>query len=169
MDWKSVLKTGLKKTETTGFARICLGNKKDTDALIVALKGSDKTVARKAAWVVSTLAELDKDAVSLYAEDFIDVIVGSDDYSVIREILKIFLLIVPPANAEGKLIDSCFRFILQPASDTAVKYTSMRIISRAAKRYPELNSELKECLHTVMPNVTAPLQWQMKKLIAKMK
>ena len=51
----------------------------------------------------------------------------------------------------GIVVDICFNFLASPKEPTAVKYFSMEILFREAKKEPDLFHEIKILINDQMP------------------
>lgn len=163
INWDEQLHSGIKKELVISLALAAIKSNRDTDSLIAAISHRNKIISRKAAWVVSTIAEMDCSRLASYIPVFLAIIRSSNDSSVLRELLKIFLLMPTTESTEGQLIHDCFRLLMKSDSDLAVRYTSMRLIIRSTQNHPELKRELDDCISAIMPQVSGALQRQMKK------
>jgi hypothetical protein len=57
---------------------------------------------------------------------------------------------IPPA-LQGRVVNSCFYFLLDPSEPLAIRAFSMRVLLRLAKKEPDLVHELKQTIESILP------------------
>jgi hypothetical protein len=68
-----------------------------------------------------------------------------------RNTLRILVNFIIPEKLLGIVVDICFNFLASPKEPTAVKYFSMEILFREAKKEPDLFHEIKILINDQMP------------------
>lgn len=68
----------------------------------------------------------------------------------------------------GKLVDSCFVFLNDPAEKTAVKIYALDILYRTASEYPEIRPELIASIEYILPYSSKGLVSKGNKLLHKL-
>lgn len=68
-----------------------------------------------------------------------------------RNILRIYQFVPVPAKFQGRLVDTCFRFLTSKDEPIAVKAFAMTILKKIAKENPDLKQEVKMVVEELLP------------------
>jgi hypothetical protein len=70
-----------------------------------------------------------------------------------------------PLKYEGMIMNTCFEYIENPKEAVAIKAFSLTILSRLAKKYPEIIPEIKLLIEDQAPVQTAAFTSRAKKVL----
>ncbi|MEN9346597.1 MAG: hypothetical protein RLZZ77_108 [Bacteroidota bacterium] len=168
-NWKDHLHTSMKKVEVELLAKRVLDDHSLLESLILACENKDSVLSRKGAWVLGVVSQKNKNLISPYSERLVHLLGNTHDSSVHREVFKVLAAQKLPDDLFAQVLDFSFNSLNNPLSDTAVKYNSFLFIIKSLPKYPELKNELLAITERQIPHVTAPLAYQMKKHLAKLK
>lgn len=112
---------------------------------------SHKTLAWKAAWVLSHLCELRPDLFYDKTQDLQQLLQSSPFDGVRRSVLYI-LSFCPVSHFNVEFINTCFEWMLSPKQAVAIQMYSMRVLLNVCRQMPEFKAELQLCLENTDPN-----------------
>lgn len=154
----------------------------NTDAIAKAI-GSDPTEFKKiieiiytakaplpqrASWLLMVISRSHPELITPYVTQFINSISGFTIDGIKRNMLSALCTQEIPKRAQGKLVSTCFDFILSPSETVAVKVLSLDILSRFIKDYPELKNELRAAIEDQLPKTTIAFQSKGRKILKKL-
>lgn len=73
-----------------------------------------------------------------------------------------------PEEHEGEAIDIMFQYVMDPKADTHIKTVSLTVLHGLAKKYPELNNEIKLCIEEQINTADVSFQKTAKKILAEL-
>ncbi len=88
--------------------------------------------------------------------------------SVKRNTLRFLQVTDVPLKYEGTIMNTCFEYIENPKEAVAIKAFSLTILSRLAKKYPEIISEIKLLIKEQAPVQTAAFTSRAKKILKEL-
>jgi len=159
----------MKKVEVELLAKRVMEEPLLLQSLVQCCESADAILSRKGSWVLGVVAQKQKELIAPFTKRLVHVLRTSNDSSVHREVFKIIVTQKLPDDLFGEVLDFSFNSLNDPHSDTAVKYNSFLFVIKCLPHYPELKNELVAIAERQMPHVTAPLAYQMKKHLARLK
>jgi hypothetical protein len=72
-----------------------------------------------------------------------------------RNTVRLLESVVFPLKYEGRVMEICFRYLQSPDEAVAVKAFSIGILSKLAKKYPEIIPEIKLIIEEQLPHQSA--------------
>lgn len=84
-----------------------------------------------------------------------------------RNTLSLFVYGPIPEEFEGKIMDLCFNFISDPVETTAIKSSSLGILEKISKKYPEILPELTIILEDQLPYETTSFKLKVKGILKR--
>ena len=130
-----------------------IGTKQERfDELLNILLQGDFKMAQRASWPFCISAIRRPDFIKNHLPKIIENLKRADIHKgVRRNTLSLFVYSPIPENIEGEIMDMCFNFILDPGETTAIKSSSLGILEKLSKRYPEILPELKIIMEDQLP------------------
>ncbi len=113
------------------------------DELLNLLFQGEFKVAQRASWPFSIAAIKNPLIIQNHLEEIIGNLKRTDIHKgVRRNTLSIFVYGPISEKFEGQIMDACFNFLLDPNETTAIKSSSLGILEKLIKKYPEILPEL---------------------------
>jgi len=103
-------------------------------------------VPPRAAWVAELMSQKDPELIKPWMDNIIQNLEKFTHPGTRRNILKILMRTEIPEEHQGRLIDICFRWIMDENKKVASKVFAMQIIENHIPLYPELGVELSEVI-----------------------
>lgn len=130
------------------FIAHCVGdNKQSFDKIIQLLLKEKDPVPARAAWVTEIVCLKYPGLITPYIHDLIEALPFFTHPGSRRNTLKILSRCsIDDEDDQGKLIDLCFKWIMEQGKTVAVKIFCMQILSNQLEIYPELAYELKSVI-----------------------
>ena len=85
-----------------------------------------------------------------------------------RNTVRFLQHITLPKSLHGDLMESCFKFLIDPKETIAVRVFSMSVLANLAKEYPEIKSELRSILDDVRENKTPAFRSRSRKVMKEL-
>ncbi len=126
----------------------------------------DARLSQRASWCVNWAAK----KYPQMLEPYIDLLVArlqmpNANDSVQRNALKILNDITIPEKHHGSLMNTCFTFIEEPKTATAVKAFSLHMLRKLSKFYPEILPELQLIIEDRIDNETPAFKSAAKQIL----
>lgn len=139
----------------------------DIPMVIKAMQNTKATIAWRAGWVLDHFERQNKRALLPYLTQLSEILLQTPHHGVQRHITRI-LSNAPAAELEdGRLVDACFNWLLNPKTPIAVKVNTMEIIANLCATYPELGQELKTVIYDGYDNGTAAFKSRGRKILER--
>ncbi len=142
-DWQRELAEIRSGSESVYFAHRLDKNPEEIPLIIKAMKDPMATVAWRAGWVLDHFERLNKSALQPYLNQLSEILLNTPHHGVQRHITRILSNAPTSELEDGRLVDACFNWLLNPKTPVAVKVNAMEIIGNLCVTYPELGQELK--------------------------
>lgn len=127
-------------------------NQERFDELLDILINGDFKIARRGSWPLSIAAIKNPLLIQDHLEEIIANLKRSDIHKgVRRNTLSLFVYGLIPEKFEGEIMDLCFNFLLDPNETTAIKSSSLGILEKLIKKYPEILPELTIIMEDQLP------------------
>jgi hypothetical protein len=126
-----------------------------------------KQFSMRSSRVFSLLAYKYPELITPYLQEMIMNLTSIKDYSVKRNFMQILLKYYWSENEEcmGRLVDVCFKFMINETEPIAVRAYSMEILHRISKKIPEIKPELISTIEYIYPNLSGGLKSLSKKIL----
>lgn len=119
--------------------------------------GTEYRVTQRAAWAVSYCVEAHPHLIKPYINKIVDQLDKPDQHDAVkRNSLRIFQFMEIPERSQGKLYDTCMKFLLSMNESIAIKAFSITVLQNIATMYPDLQDELKMVLLDLSKHETSP-------------
>ena len=131
-----------------------IGNdKKKFNQLFNLFLNGEYRVTQRAAWPLSYCAIAHPSFIKKNFEKLINNLAKPDLHnSIKRNTIRLLQQIEIPEKLEGAVMEICFNYVESPKEAVAVKAFSLTILSKLAKKSPEIIPEIKSLFLTVAPN-----------------
>ena len=108
---------------------------------------NEEPVSRRAAWVIDILTEKMPELLFPYNEIIVRTLPSFSHDGLKRHSLRMIARAgLPPEELLGKLINTCFAWLLSPEESVAVKVHSMEILYQISQTEPALKKELADSI-----------------------
>ena len=112
--------------------------------LLSFLLEGDFKISQRSSWPVYYSAIENPSLIRNHLKEILENLKRTDIHNgVRRNTLNIFLHLPVPKKYEGVLMELCFNFISNPQELPAIKSSSLGILEKMSKNYPEILPELK--------------------------
>ena len=82
--------------------------------------------------------------------------------SIKRNSIRLLQAIEIPEKYEGRVMEICFKYLESPKEAVAIKAFSLTVLSRLAKKYPEIIPEIKLLIEEQLPHQSAAFKSRVK-------
>lgn len=106
---------------------------------------------QRASWLLATINKKHPKFLEPYIGKFIETVQDFKIDAVKRNMLLVLSEHSIPEKMQGKLINTCYDFILSTEEPVAIKVHAMQIIANISKKYPEIKQELKQVIENELP------------------
>lgn len=103
----------------------------------------DVDIARKAAWVVSAMFDIQKSYFKDQTMRLWELTLSNLPYSVERSLIRICAAFPIPDEIESKAFDFCMQRLINPDTPIANRAFAIDVTLKLVKRYPELAQEVQ--------------------------
>ncbi len=141
-------------------------NQKRFDELLQLFLHDDYRVTQRVGWPLSYCVT----AQPVFIKKSIGALIGNLEKpgihdAVKRNTIRLFQHIDIPKKYQGKLMDTCFRYVESPTEAVAIKAFSLTVLGKLAKLYPEILPEIKLLIEEQMPTQTPAFTSRAKHLL----
>lgn len=137
-------------------------------SLITIIYNKQPPLPQRASWVLPILNNQHPELLKTYIPKFINTITQFKVNAVKRNIMKVLAESEIPEKLNGKLINVCYRLLLDSNETVAVKVHAMQAIANITERHHELKSELKTVIKVLLPQNTAAFSARAKHIFKKL-
>ena len=114
------------------------------DELLSFLLHGNFKIAQRSSWPVYYSVMENPSFARNHLKEILDNLKRTDIHNgVRRNTLNIFLHLSIPEKYEGEVMELCFNFITDPIETTAIKSSSLGVLEKLSKKYPEILPEIK--------------------------
>src|ERR1700752_2261284 len=100
--------------------------------------GPEYRVTQRAAWALSYCVESHPHLIKPYINKLVDQLDKPDQHDAVkRNALRIFQFMEIPEKSQGKLYDTCMKFLLSMHEPIAIKAFSITVLQNMALIYPD--------------------------------
>jgi hypothetical protein len=132
------------KENALRIAEYACTSKNNFAELMICFFAGENVVAQRAAYSVNKAVKLKPLMVQPYLKEIIKQLSRKDVHgAIIRSSVNILEMIDIPEEFHGEVLNACFGFIENPATDIAVKAASLTVLFNLMKIYPDIKHELK--------------------------
>ena len=143
MSIAETLEMGHSKTITLRIVKYVGHDKVRFEELMTVFYGKDKKLQQRAAMPLGYVAEGNPRFIEPHLKKLITMLETPGLHAAVaRNILRIFQEYDLPEAHHGKLIDICFRFILNPSTPIAIRAFAITTAANIAKPHPDLRREM---------------------------
>lgn len=128
-------------------------------------------LSMRASRVIYLCAIEEPEIIRPYLSPLVDKLGELHDESVVRNFLHIYEHYTKDVDEEHlvKLIDLCFRYLEDPSRAIAIRGYAVNVLLEAAKRIPEISTELVAVLEFLIPDESRTFQGFAKRIVRKVK
>lgn len=169
MNYQEQLLLEHSKQNTLLIANTVGKNPKELVKLIKLLYKGEAPIPQRVSWVLAVANNNHPDLFIPHLKTFIDTITDFKIDGIKRNILHILSSHKIPKNLQGKLVDTCFKYLLNSNETVAVKVYAMQCIANISIEHPELKEELKAVINDQLPKTTAAFHARAKMVLKNKK
>lgn len=141
-------------------------SEKNFKELMLCFSDKENRVAQRAAWSVSLATGKKPEMIRPYIKELVAQLQRKDVHNaVIRNSVRILESIQIPEKFHGAVMNTCFKFIEDPATPVAVKAFSLTTLFNLSKHYPEILQELKLIIEERWDTETAAFKSRGRKIL----
>ncbi|MBL7883824.1 MAG: hypothetical protein JNL69_07125 [Bacteroidia bacterium] len=146
MDYLLELEKEHSRKNTDAIVKYIGNNQIEFGKIINIIYTAKAPIPQRAAWIIATVTKQSPELIKPYVSKFILTI---NDFKV-DAIKRNFLLALAeqkiPSKLQGRLINTCFEYMLSSTEPVAIKVHSMQIVANLCAEHPELIPELKSVI-----------------------
>ena len=132
------------KQNAEHIAKYACTSKENFNELMKCFFGSDNRLAQVAGYSVNKAVKLQPKLLQPYLKNVVQLLERKDVHgAVIRNSVNILEQVDIPEQHHGEVMNACFGFIENPATEIAVKASSLTVLFNLSKIYPDIKDELK--------------------------
>lgn len=139
---ESQLLTIKNKSDATTVAQQVMAHSELINEILMACQHTNVDVARKAAWALSALHDLNKQYLKQHLNELYILLFMELPAAVERPIIRIIANYSIPEKQESPVFDYCLKLINHPNTAVANRAFALDLAIRMCKKYPELTHEL---------------------------
>lgn len=154
------------KENAVRIAEYACTSKKNFSELMKCFLNDEYVVAQRAAYSVTKAVKQNPQSIHPYLKDVIKQFDRTDVHgAVIRNTVNILELIDIPEELHGEVLNRCFSFVENPATEIAVKASSLTVLFNLTKIYSEIKQELKLIIEERWDTETAAFKARGRKIL----
>lgn len=166
MDIKKGLAEEHSKAQTLQIVDYVGVNKKRFKQLINIYLAGPYRITQRAAWPLSYCVQQSPHLIRPHLNEVIDFMKRpATPVAVRRNTMRLLQFIDIPKRLHGKVIDYCFKFLMDKKETVAVKVFSMTVLTKLIKDSPEIRKELKTIIEDQLPYQSAGFASRAKKIL----
>lgn len=165
--WENDLESIQSGGQSIYFAKRLESHPEDIPVVIEAMKNTKATIAWRAGWVLDNFERKNTKALLPYLNLLSEILLQTPHHGVQRHITRILSKAPTSELEDGRLVDACFNWLLNPKTPIAVKVNAMEIIGNLCVTYPELGQELKTVIDDGYDNGTAAFKSRGRKILER--
>jgi len=144
MDILESLKQEHSKKQTDRIVAFVGADKKRFAGLIELFFKGEYRITQRAAWPISYCVRAHPELIEPYFKPLLDNLARKDIHvAVIRNTVRLLQDVDIPKKHQGRVMNTCFDFLLSPDTPIAIKAFSLTILSNLSKEHPDIGGELK--------------------------
>ena len=151
MNYSVQLEKEHSRSNTNKITKAIGGDPNEFKKIVEIIYSGNPPLPQRASWLLATVSEKHPELITPYVSTFIETISDFKIDGIKRNMMHALVGQTIPKKLQGKLIDSCFEFILSPKEAVALKVHSIQVIADLSKIYPELKVELKAAIEDQLP------------------
>jgi hypothetical protein len=169
MDLLKLLREEHSKKQTDRIVNYIGDDQKRFAELINLFFKGEYRITQRAAWPMSYCVRRHPELIHPYFKPLLDNLARKDIHiAVIRNTVRLLQDVSIPKRYHGRVMSTCFEFILSPVTPVAVKAFSLTILSHLAADYPEIRGELKLIIEEQWEHATAAFRSRARRILKDM-
>ena len=126
-------------------------------------------ITQRASWPMSYCVQNHPELVIPYYRQLIEQLERKDTHTAVtRNILRLLQDLTIPEEFQGRVMNACFDFILEPGVPVAIKAFSLTVLENLSLHYPEILPELKIVIESEWDRSTAAFRSRARKILSKL-
>lgn len=140
------------------------------DETVLLVMKDEYPLSMRAARIIQLVAEKHPNMMRVHVQDFINCLKHSKIDGVKRCLLKIFAEapVYITEDQIGELTDLCFAFAEDQKEAIAIRAFAIDFLLKVMKQFPELKTELKSVLESIIPDGSVGLKHKCRKILKKL-
>ena len=152
MDIRTTLSQRCSKEISHEIARYIGSDQERFSELMELVLGDDDQLSKYSSWVVQHCLQKQPQLINRHLEAMIQNLDKSNlNDSVVRSTLKALAETGIPEHLQGRVLQLCFDYLLDPKVAVAIRVHAMQAIFNISKNEPDLLMELREVIQEWMP------------------
>lgn len=138
--------------------------------LVALLTGTDELLVQRAAWPFTYIVENHPSLIDPHLAVLLDRMEADGWHDAVRRnIMRALEFVKLSDKWEGRVMNTCFRYLTDPAEKAAVKASCITILGQMAAKYPEIKPEFELILRDQWEQEGASFRARAKQVLAKLK
>lgn len=126
-------------------------------------------VVQRAAWAVSSCVMNHPELIRKKISKLVTYLQQPGlDVAVKRNSIRLLQYVEIPVKYHGYVMDTCFRFLEDPAEAVAVKAFAITVLGKLARQYPEIIPEIKLLISEQLPHQSAAFRVRAREFMKQM-
>ena len=167
IDLKKKLIQEHSKKQTNLIVDLVLKNEENLKDVFEIIKSNEAIYSQRAAWIVSTISEINAHLLSPYIKDLIFCIKTDYHDAVLRSCFKCLSKITIPKKHLVELFDLNIYFLSLKSTKTGIKCWNIDLAMKLSENFPELQNEINEVLLLQFNDAGKGIRGKMTKTIQK--
>jgi hypothetical protein len=169
MDILESLKQEHSKKQTDRIVTFIGSDKKRFARLIGLFFEGEYRITQRAAWPLSYCVRAHPELIEPYFKHLLDNLKRKDIHvAVVRNTVRLLQDVTIPKKYQGRVMSTCFDFLLSPEKPIAVKAFSLSILCNLSKEHPDIGGELKLIIDEQWEHSTPAFRSRAKKALKMM-
>src|SRR5262245_10161233 len=147
MDLYKMISVGHSKKQCDKIVAYVGSDQKRFDELVTFFYDDEYRIVQRAAWPLSYCVVNHPSLIKKHLKKMVQNLKKPDlTVAIKRNTVRFLQHIQIPKSVHGDLMETCFKFLMDPKETIAVRVFSMSVLANLAKDYPEIKSELRNIL-----------------------
>lgn len=139
------------------------------NSLISIYIGGPSRITQRAAHPLTTVSMKHPELLTPHLGTLLRAINAADvSVALKRNTIRMFQFVTIPRDRHGRIIDICFRFLMDNREPIAVKVFAMTVIERLSTKHSEIRKELKTVIEDQLPYAGAAFRSRASKIMRKL-
>jgi len=166
IDLEQLLREEHSKKQTDRIVRFIGNDKRRFAALIRLFFKGEYRITQRAAWPLSYCVSAHPGLIGPYFKPLLENLARKDVHpAVVRNTVRLLQDVSIPKKYHGRVMNTCFEFLLAEGTPIAVKAFSLTILGGLARDYPDIRGELKLVIEEQWEHASPAIRSRAKKIL----
>lgn len=138
--------------------------------LVAVLTGEDPLLVQRAAWPFTYVVQQHPELIHAHFAAVLDRMEEDGWHDAVRRnIVRALEYVKLNTRTEGRVMNTCFRFLTDPSEKAAVKASCITVLGKLAEKYPEIKPELETAIRDQWDREGASFRARARQVLGKLK